>query len=200
MHTKILSLFAVLVLIIAANFSFAQAPLRSGTNHLACVNYNDGPTSSDMTLIVQLDIDGNIVVNEGAPVTYALLRTDSNALGDSLGMEWVKSEFDDSGWEKGVSGVGFADGDDNTEVNRNNPAGQADAIAIYTRYRFNLASASSAKSVILRADYDDAYACWLNGVEAARSAGLTGKDLKWNTSGVGNHEATDLAKGAPNSA
>jgi len=200
MQTKVLSLFAVLVLIIAANLSFAQAPLMSGNNHLACANYNDGPTSSDMTLIVQLDIDGNIVVNEGSPVTYVFLRSDGKALGDSLGMEWVKPEFDDSAWEKGISGVGFDDNDDNTEVKRENAAGQRDGLVIYTRYLFKVAAASAVGKVVFRADYDDAYACWLNGEEIARSANISGRTLTWDAfiGGGINHGSTEVLKGTPN--
>lgn len=179
---------------------FAQAPLGTGPNFLTCVNYNDGPTSSDMTLIVQLEIDGQIVVDEGHDVKHVFFRSGSKDLGEALGLDWIKPTFDDSDWEDGISGVGYSDGDDNTEVKRENEAGERDGLAIYTRYRFEVADSSAVSSVVFRADYDDGYAAWLNGVEIARSSNLAGKDLTWDASAgeIPNHGATELAAGTPN--
>lgn len=202
MRKQVWYLLIALALVLSANFSLAQAPLGGGTNYLTCVNYNDDFGSSDMTLIVQLEVEGTIVVNEGHEVTYVFLRMADNARGDSLGLKWVSPNFDDSGWDGGISGVGYSDGDDNTEVTRENAAGARDGLAIYTRYRFDLASSAGVGSVVLRVDYDDGYACWLNGTEIARSANVDGKDLTWDASlgGIANHGSTELAKGTPNTA
>jgi hypothetical protein len=181
------------LVILLVNLSFAQAPLQGGANHLACVNYNDGPGSSDMTLIVQLDVDGEIVVNEGHSVAYVFLLSTDQALAEAIGTNWMDATYDDSGWDQGTSGVGFADNDDNTVTPTN-------GVAIYTRYRFDIANALGVSSVIFRADYDDAYACWLNGVEIARSANIAGRELTWDV-GVGggfNHGSTELVAGSPN--
>lgn len=193
---KFLTLACIVAVLLAVSPVFAQAPLGNGTNFLTCVNYNDGPTSSDMTLVVQLEIDGKIVVDEGHAVKYLFLRSD----GELVGMDWAEPSFNDSAWEDGISGVGYSDGDDNTEVKRENEAGARDGLAIYTRYRFEVADSSAVSSVILRADYDDAYAAWLNGEEIARSANLAGKDLTWDASagGVDNHGSTEAAAGTPN--
>ncbi len=188
------------IALVAASSVFAQAPLGNGPNFLTCANYNDGPGSSDMTLIVQLEIDGKIVVDEGHDVTYVFMRSTDSALGESLGTDWTSPTFDDSAWDKGISGVGYSDGDDNTEVKRENASGQRDGLTIYTRYRFNVANAAAVKSVILRTDYDDQAAVWLNGEEIWRSGGAAGLDLTWDVfaGGAPNHGSTETPKNTPN--
>jgi len=193
-----ITVFMLVFLVALAPYSFAaNAKLMSGENVLACVNFNDGVTSSDMTLIVQLEADGKILVNEGDAVKYLYAS-------DSPGDDWMKSSFNDSSWTDGVSGIGFADNDDNTTVpEKVNPA-------IYTRYRFNVGDATAVTKLIFRADYDDGYVAYLNGVEIARSDSMAlggsvpGEVPPWNYSAdagkVTNHEATDLAAGIPNPA
>lgn len=196
---KIMIILALvlLALFVPAQSFAAKATLITGENVLACVNFNDGLTSSDMTLIVQLEADGKFLVNEGAKVKYLYPTA-------AVSNDWVKPSFNDSSWTDGVSGVGFADSDDNTEV----AAGKA--AVIYTRYRFQVADAKAVKKLIFRADYDDGYVAWLNGVEITRSTTMAAGGSKagdipaWDYSAasgkVSNHEATDLAKGAPNAA
>jgi len=185
-------------LVVLAPYSFAaNAKLMSGANVLSAVNFNDGLTSSDMTLIIQLDADGNMLVNEGSAVKYVY----PNA---SPGDDWMSQSFNDSSWTDGISGVGFADNDDNTVVTANLSS------VIYTRYHFNVGDATAVKSLIFRADYDDAYVAYLNGVEIARSDSMAlggskvGDVPPWDYSAaagkVANHESTDTAAGKPNPA
>ncbi len=184
-----------LVLLLPVNSFAAKAQLKTGENVLACANFNDGLTSSDMSLIVQLEADGNMLVNEGSKVKYLYPTS-------AVSNDWIKPTFDDSSWSDGISGVGFADGDDNTEVTAGKSA------VVYTRYRFKVDNASAVKKLIFRADYDDGYVAWLNGTEIARSASMAaggsavGDIPPWDyssTSGkVTNHEASNAAKGTPN--
>ncbi len=187
--------FVLVVLVFPVSSFAAKAPLKTGENVLACANFNDGLTSSDMSLIVQLEADGNMLVNEGSKVKYLY---PTSAVSD----DWIKPTFNDSSWADGVSGVGFADGDDNTEV----PAGQS--AVIYARYRFNVSDAFNVKKLIFRADYDDGYVAWLNGTEIARSPTMAAGGSKvgdippWDYSSVAgkvtNHEASNAPKGTPN--
>ena len=198
-----ITVFMLVFLVALAPYSFAaNAKLMSGENVLACVNFNDGVTSSDVTLIVQLEADGKILVNEGDAVKYLYASA-------SPGADWMNSSFNDSSWTDGVSGVGFADNDDNTEVPAKvNPV-------IYTRYRFNVGDAAAVQKLIFKADYDDAYVAYLNGVEIARSASMSpggsvpGEVPPWDYSMEGgklaNHESSsdngnnpNGAKGTPN--
>ena len=166
--------------------------LYTTKNVLAAGNYNEGTSSSDISLIIQVEADGKIVIDEGASVKYIVPQADEKG--------WTEIKFDDSKWLDGISGVGFADGDDNTIV----PVGAA---SIYTRYLFNVANASSVKQLIFRVDYDDAYIIWLNGAEVARTANIAalspvGQVPKWDVSAargaMGGHEASNLPAGKPN--
>ena len=143
-----------------------------------------------MTLIMRLlGDDDEIYVDEGSDVKY--IHDPDN---DEVGDEWIEVDFDDSDWEDGISGVGFADGDDNTLV----PAGR---ISIWTRYYFDARNAAKIKTLTLLADYDDQYIAWLNGVKIAASAGApAGDPPAWNASsgGVPNRGALERAAGQPN--
>lgn len=191
MQEKIWCLCAVLALLFTASLSVAQAPLYATDNVLVGYNFNDGPGSSDMTLIMRLSGPDEIYVDEGYEVKY-IHDPDNEEIGD----EWIEIKFDDSDWEDGISGVGFSDGDDNTTV----PAGR---ISIWTRYRFDAKDASKINELTLLADYDDQAIAWLNGEKIFASPGApAGDPPAWNASqgGVPNHGSTELAAGEPNEA
>jgi hypothetical protein len=190
-------LYAVagLVLLCFVGGAGAQAPLYSGSNVLAAVLYNDGPGSSDMTLIIKLTADDKVLLDEGSPIKY--IQPTANIDG------WTKAEFDDSKWSDGVSGIGFDDNDDNTPI-------PARSHVAYVRYRFTVADAMTVKVLTLLVDYDDAYVAWLNGVEIGRSASMAAGGAKageippWDygadAARIGNHGSTEMAKGNPNAA
>lgn len=166
--------------------------IYTAKNVLAAGNYNEGTSSSDLSLIIQINADGKIVVDEGSPVKYIVPQKDE--------IGWTEIKFDDSKWLDGISGVGFADGDDNTIV-------AVGAASVYTRYRFDVSNASSIKQLIFKVDYDDAYILWLNGVEIARTANIAalspvGQIPKWDVSAargaMGGHEASNQPAGKPN--
>jgi hypothetical protein len=173
--------------------AFDTAGIYTQSNILAAGNYNDGTASSDITLIIQLEAGGKIIFDEGADVMYHIPTEDIEG--------WTLPEFDDSGWEEGITSVGYSDGDDNTEV-----AGGA-VNSLYTRYNFAIPGAQDIDSIILRIDYDDAYILWLNGVEIARSAAIatlteTPEIPTWDISKVQDSmpdvEATKVPAGEPN--
>jgi hypothetical protein len=167
------------------------APLYLKDNVLAGANFNDGPGSSDMTLIIRLMGDDEIYVDEGHEVKY-IHDPDNADVEDS----WIETDFDDSGWADGFSGVGFSDGDDNTTT-------PAALISIWTRYHFDAPDADKIKELVLLADYDDSFIAWLNGVPIAFSGGAPGGDPPaWNiTQGGGaGHGSAELPAGKPNEA
>lgn len=166
-------------------------PLYLKNNVLVGANYNDGPGSSDMTLIMRLMGDDEIYVDEGHDVKY--IHDPDNA---DVGDDWIQIKFDDSDWADGISGVGFSDGDDNTIV----PGG---LISIWTRYYFDAPDANKISELILLSDSDDAYLAWLNGVIIGFSSGAPGGDPPaWDVAqgGVGGDEASGMAAGKPNEA
>lgn len=158
--------------------------LLSGDNVLAAVNHNERFASSDMTLIIKLEGDGEIFVDEGHPIKYIV--PDQNIKG------WFEPKFKDAKWEDGISGVGFADEDDNTVV-------KGGILSIHTRYHFEVKDALQVKQLMLYVDYDDGYAAWLNGVEISRSISMVraGDPPKWDAGSRG-HGSSEQPKGQPN--
>lgn len=182
-----------LLFVAFSTITLAATPKIYATkNVLAAGNYNEGTSSSDISLIIQVEAGGKIVVDEGNQVKYLVPPPEATG--------WTEMVFDDSKWLDGISGVGFADGDDNTVI----PVGAA---SIYTRYRFDIPNASTVKQLIFRVDYDDAYIIWLNGVEIARTANVAalspvGQVPKWDVSAgrgvMAGHEASNQPAGKPN--
>ncbi len=155
-------------------------------NVLAAGNYNTGATSSDITLIVRIEAGGEILVDEGMTVGYIVPQEDID--------DWIEPDFDDSAWGRGISGVGYGDGDDNTGVR------SGDVFSIYTRYYFDVPDARIIDTITISADYDDGYILWLNGEHIGGTVGAPGGEAPaWNTNG-GGHEATGIDAGKPNEA
>ncbi len=177
--------FLSFTLIAFAQYSCAEdIILYSGTNILAGDNHNSGLGSSDMTLIMKLEGDGEAIVDEGHEVKYIVPTEEIE--------DWFQPEFDDSGWEDGISGVGFSDNDDNTTT-------QGSIWSIYTRYTFQVQDASKIQALMFYVDYDDGYVAYLNGVELWRSGGMNGRGEPppWNASS-GGHGSSEQTKGTPN--
>ena len=155
-HTPFLTLF-FLVLMVSSTYAQMEttgniAPLLTGRNVLAGSAHNDSPGSSDLTLIVQLKVDGNIVIDEGSSIK--VIQPLQNIPSDADPTGWTQPDFDDSGWQDGTYGVGYGDGDDNTVI------GDGDNATLYTRAVFDLANRSVISTLTLGVDYDDGCVIW----------------------------------------
>ncbi|MBX7094565.1 MAG: CotH kinase family protein [Flavobacteriales bacterium] len=75
---------------------------------------------------------------------------------------WIQNGFNDSGWQNGVNGLGYGDGDDNTVL----PNG---TVSVYSRFSFSITDTSQLEYAVLHVDYDDGFVAYLNGTEIARS-------------------------------
>ena len=103
--------------------------------------------------------------------------------------EWIDLGFDDSAWRTGTGGIGKSDGDDNTEIEQ--------CISVFMRTNFTITDLSTIVDGVLHVDYDDAFVAYLNGVEIARSAGLSQNfPYKEQLSSI-NHEAAMYSGGVP---
>ena len=80
------------------------------------------------------------------------------------GIDWRVVAFDDSAWEAGPSGLGYGDADDATDLV--DMGGRY--ASIYLRKKFLLADPADVRWLILRADYEDGFAVFLNGTEVLR--------------------------------
>ncbi len=70
--------------------------------------------------------------------------------------DWVKLEFDDSGWESGLSGFGYGDDDDETVVSENTGS-------IFMRKSFYIEDVENITNCFLHVDYDNDFIAYLNG-------------------------------------
>ena len=104
---------------------------------------------------------------------------------------WRTPDFNDSAWRTGKGGIGYDDNDDNTTIEK--------CISVCLRTSFQLSEIDKITEAVLNIDYDDAFVAYLNGVEIARSAGLTGNFPEATQISSSNHEAKIYSGGLPES-
>ena len=192
MFKRSVMLLAITFLFICVvHFSYAaeRPKLYLTDNVLAAGVYNNSATSSDMSLIIRADVKDKTIIDEGSEMAYFVPTKDVKG--------WTEVKFDASNWQMGISGIGYADNDDNTQV-RGIP------MSVYTRYYFDVPNARDTRDIAFYVDYDDAYILWLNGVEVARSQNIQAVapngEPGWNEpiGKITDHEASDLPAGRPN--
>jgi hypothetical protein len=145
--------------------------------------------ANDYLLIWASDKDRNQItstrtlVNQGDLYKYLIPSSEPNT-------NWTRLNFNDSNWDNGASGFGYADGDDATVL----PNG---TLSVYLRKNFNISSVDEVISLILDIDYDDAFVAYINGIEVAR-ANIIGVPPAFNASTNQDHEAQMYGGGLPN--
>ena len=122
------------------------------------------------------------LINQGNEFKYLIPTSEPNS-------NWNSLSFDDSSWSSGLSGFGFADGDDATII----PNGTK---SIYLRKTFTINNLASISSLILDMDYDDAFVAYINGNEVAR-ANINGAPPAYNSGTITDHEAIIYSGGSP---
>lgn len=122
------------------------------------------------------------LVNQGDLYKYQIPTSELNA-------NWTHLDFDDTNWDNGISGFGYADNDDATII----PNGTS---SIYIRKNFDLNSVEDIISLILDIDYDDGFVAYINGIEIAR-ANINGVPPPYNASTNQDHEAQMYNGGLP---
>ena len=119
------------------------------------------------------------LINQGDVFKYLIPTSEPNS-------NWNSLNFDDSSWSSGLSGFGYADGDDTTII----PNGTQ---SIYLRKTFTINNLASISSLILDLDYDDAFVSYINGIEVAR-ANINGTPPAYNSGTITDHEAGSLER------
>ncbi len=161
----------------------AQVPISTSGNLVVGAIYNDGLDSSDICLVVQLEADGDIVVDEEHPVKYFFNQSGNNLAGEK---DWMYFDYDDSDWSDGFNSVGY-NSCQITSVPDTNDQG-----AIYSRFeKFKIPRAASLTSMTIRLDYDDSFIIWLNEVEVVRANMRTDGLPEWDHD-AGGHESTNI--------
>lgn len=136
--------------------------LREGENIIAVEIHQESPSSNDITFDLELLVDTTpkAFIKSGATWRY---RDD----GPSLGTGWRKRSFDDTGWRKGRSQLGYGEGDE-TKTIRKGPAGDHH-ITSYFRRVFSVYDLAAVDSLELELLRDDGAVVYVNNVEVARS-------------------------------
>jgi len=99
--------------------------------------------------------------------------------------DWQLADFDDSEWLEGPAGFGYGNDDDATILDDM----QGSYTTVYIRRLFDLGGgADSIRRISLHIDYDDGFVAYLNGVEVARSANVTGYPPSHRAVTTTNHE------------
>jgi len=122
------------------------------------------------------------LINQGDVFKYIIPTSEPNT-------NWSELSFDDSSWSSGISGFGYADGDDATII----PNGTQ---SIYLRKIFTINNLATISSLILDLDYDDAFVAYINGNEVAR-ANINGAPPAYNSGTITDHEALIYSGGSP---
>jgi hypothetical protein len=122
----------------------------------------------------------NTLIDRGQEWSYIIPTTEPNANWNTIG-------YDDSNWQKGNSGFGYGDEDDNTELEP--------CLSVFIRKKFEVTDISSVTNMVLHMDYDDGFVAYINGNEVARS-GLNGTRPPFNAEAT-SHEAAIYAGGTP---
>ncbi len=108
----------------------------------------------------------------------------------SVPADWADLTFDDSGWDTGIGGFGYGDGDDNTA---------AVGASVFVRHVFSIGNLSDIEQMLIHVDHDDGFVAYLNGVEIARNnLGTTGVPVEFDEYTPAEHEAVLYSGGTPN--
>jgi hypothetical protein len=125
------------------------------------------------------------VVNAGDTWKYIvpIVEPDSN---------WrISTTFNDALWNSGMGGIGYGDGDDNTNLG-------GGVTSVYMRRVFNIVDTADISSAVFHMDFDDAFVAYLNGVEIARAnIGVNGTPVPFYSTALSEREAQMYTGGQP---
>ena len=196
---------------------FASGKNRSGAGSELHTNFNLAKAGEYLALVAP---DGSTVIAEFGSATnplpaqfegvpYGLMQTGNTKTkvlipsgtpaktlvpaDGSLGKTWTRIGFDDAGWNKVTTGVGYdesstyipefgAGGNLGNRLNNVNTS-------LYLRVLFNLTDAPAISKLTLKMKYDDGFAAFLNGVRVAVSNSPA--STTWNSAATGNHADGD---------
>ena len=122
------------------------------------------------------------LVNQGDNFRYIIPTSNPSS-------SWINLNYNDSSWQQGTSGFGYADGDDSTIV----PNGTR---SVYVRKTFTVNDLEFMDKLWFDIDFDDGFVAYINGVEIARS-NIIGDRPNYNAQTITDREAKMWQSGSP---
>jgi len=110
---------------------------------------------------------------------------------EGLGNAWTATDFDDSGWATGPTGVGYDNNDGSvlpyiaTDVEAATPGS-----TLYLRMPFTLGSLQGIRSLHFRARYRDGFVVYINGTEVTRDRAP--ETPRWDSEATGEFTGMDV--------
>lgn len=102
---------------------------------------------------------------------------------------WREIDFDASAWEKGPTGIGYGDDDDETVLEDMQKSDENPGyLSVFMRKQFMVQDPSAMNQIALRAMYDDGFVAYLNGKEIGR-ANMEGRFPRFNAGTSGDVDA-----------
>ena len=172
-------LVIIFILVSQSSHSTSQLKIFDKDNVIAAAVYpwsnltsGGTPGSWGMSLVVQLEVNGKIIVDEGAPIKYVGNKSEmhdirTQSLNNRQKVYWFENGYPDNTWQDGISGIGKSNDDDNTIVTETVEE-PSKAKSLYVRYKFDIPSAGEVEKVTLRVDYEPSCIVWINGTEVFR--------------------------------
>ena len=106
----------------------------------------------------------------------------ANSSDPGVELDWVAEGYTpDGAWQLGLYGIGYDTGSLPNAQGLLSTTVLPGTRSIYTRASFDLTEVSTVRRVTTGADYDDAWALWINGVEMFRSPEMPAGDPTWDT-------------------
>ena len=100
---------------------------------------------------------------------------------DTLGMDWIEPDFEDSTWESGRTAVGYDYGNlINLDVRPMRGVNES----VYVRIPFEFENTTGLDALLLRIRYEDGYVAYLNGTEIASDNAPN--NLNWQSGATSN--------------
>ena len=103
----------------------------------------------------------------------------------AAGLAWSQRTFDASTWNEGTAGIGYADGDDSTDISDMQGCRRSAGVPIdrHAAHLLDLGRSHMAMDgLVLGVNYDDGFIAYLNGVEVARASmpGTPASPCRWH--------------------
>ena len=161
---------------------------KAEVEHFSYVGRHGGGESE---LHVLLMTRGMSLVDNLSIVGGAVRNDDTELIGDdetwryfkgtqAPPASWRASDFDDSGWLSGRTGIGYGDGDDNTVLDDMRES----YLTVFCRKTFNVTNIEDINELILSITVDDGFYAYINGVQVA-SYNVNSPDWDAPASGAG---------------